>query len=198
MSNKVVLVSEMAMNGTREIATLLYYSPAMLRNLRTTLQKSGVSNANRKGLELGLTKMAELYQEARIELKNKRRTGGGVFTVDVAKFAEAAKTPDTFLAQRVDFKVIGADAQAITMVRAPLDVSGFPAMRGLGEIPGKRVAVIGVGGGSDGIQAAQLAELVKKQGKSVPIVISVRTVKPGSPGPGGKFADTRTIEKHGG
>jgi hypothetical protein len=68
----------------------------------------------------------------------------------------------------------------------------------LADIPGQRIAVIGIGGGSDGIQAALLANLLEVSGKTCPCVISVRTAKTGSQGSAGKIGEQRTVENHGG
>lgn len=62
------------------------------------------------------------------------------------------------------------------------------------SIPGDRVAFIGIGGGSDSIQAALLAIISGKKA----CAISLRTQKPTSQNGVGKTDESRRVENHGG
>lgn len=62
------------------------------------------------------------------------------------------------------------------------------------DIPGKRMAFIGIGGGSDCIQAAVMALLSDKES----CVISIRTQKPMSQDGKGNHDPQRTVSGHGG
>ena len=182
---QVVLLKEMNINGFEDgYASLLYYSPAALANLISLhlLQKdSNPDNHFQLGLEKGLITLAEIYQHARIMLKG--REGSGVFTVMVSAIAEAAKTPGLLDESRIELKPIEEDAEALILSRNPIDSSVFSQLNSLTEIVGQRVGVVGIGGGSDGVQAAQLGLLLHQSGgKDVPFVISVRTVKTESQG----------------
>lgn len=58
-----------------------------------------------------------------------------------------------------------------------LDPARLKLMNSLAELPGSNYAVVGIGGGSDCLQAAQLGALLEKAGKQVSAVISVRTAQ---------------------
>jgi hypothetical protein len=79
-----------------------------------------------------------------------------------------------------------------------LDANSFARLQSLTDIPGKRIAVIGIGGGSDGVQAAMLAGLLEGAGKKCPCVVSVRKKNTTSQGAGGSIGEARTVQNHGG
>lgn len=89
---------------------------------------------------------------------------------------------------------VGNDVEAILEDRPVIHAAPFPKMNTLADLPGKRIGLIGIGGGSDVVQAAQLGQLIKRQGKEVPFVISIRSAKPTSQGVTNTIAASRTVE----
>ncbi|MFH0873747.1 MAG: DUF1152 domain-containing protein [Candidatus Komeilibacteria bacterium] len=197
-NTRAILENDLNMRGTNDgIATLIYYAPAFLANLQKKFSESGDPNSSKKALALGLGTFARVFQEAHIA--NKGRVGNGVYTVMASPLAKvAAENPAKLLTQDINLKTIGNDAE-IELTDVPVvDKDKFQKIESLTEIPGKKIVVVGIGGGSDCVQAALLAELLKKSEKECPCVISVRTEKTGSQGAGGKVGEKRTVENHGG
>lgn len=180
-----ILITELNISGNGERpATLIYYAPALLQNALT-------ANA----YETGLFTLARLYQEARINIKD--RKGPGVYTVFALDVANAAKTPDVLRNSEITFVTEGNDAKVkIEAARDRLDASRFEAFEGVRSNEG--IAVIGIGGGSDVIQAAQLGEVLKAQGQKVDTVISIRTQKTTSQGLTNQVGEDRLVANHGG
>ena len=196
-NERVILEKELNITGVDDgYATLLYYAPATLANLITALEKAGDPQPFAGALRMGLRAFARTFQLARIALKG--RSGNGVFIVNISKLAEAAKMPQEFETAAIDLQTVGRDVDALVTQPTVIDVSKFPRLGALAEIPGQKVIPIGIGGGSDVIQAAVLGDLLEKAGKTVPAIISVRTVKIGSQGVVGEIGGQRTIQGHGG
>jgi len=196
-NEKAILEKELNLSGVNDgHATLLYYAPAALANLIKALEDAKEADAFKKGLQIGLKVFARTFQLARIALKG--RQGNGVFTVDISKLAELAKIPQEFEKVAIDLERVGDDAKVIVSQPSVINVAHFPRVEALSEIPGQKVIPIGIGGGSDVIQAAVLGQLLQNAGKTIPAVISVRTVKIGSQGAVGELGSQRTVENHGG
>jgi hypothetical protein len=81
-----ILIKELNISGIEnEPATFLYYSPALLSNLRSKVKPTGDQNAKILAIKTGLTTMARIYQKARGILKP---SGGDfVFTLDLRPLA---------------------------------------------------------------------------------------------------------------
>lgn len=190
---QAILTHELNLSGIEDgTAILLYYSPATLANAKAALKNAGDPLASRHGLEIGLMTFARLFQEGRIEAKG--RQGNGVFTVFLGKIAEAAKDPLGLSNKTIVLNPFGEDVEALLQERLTIVSSTFSKMETLAEIPGKKVGVIGIGGGSDVLQAAQLAQLLQGQNKEIRFVISVRTEKPTSQGATNEIDVARTVE----
>lgn len=97
----------------------------------------------------------------------------------------------------IDVNQEGSTLIARTQPFVHLESSDFKKFH-LKTIAGTKVGTIGIGGGSDGIQAAMLAKMLQKRGKTVPFVISVRTSETGSAISGGVAGEHRSIVNHGG
>jgi hypothetical protein len=196
-NTKAILVKEMNINGTGDgYGTLLYYSPALLSNILAYSKANPTILSEHAGIQLGLTTLAQLYQEARVTIKG--RNGDGVFTLLISKIAEAGKTPEQLVQKKIEIDLVAKDGEAKLVDRQVIDSAKFTPLNSLSEIPGHRVAVIGIGGGSDGIQAAQLGLLLKNAGKELVYVASVRTEKTASQGVSGRDGEDRTVSQHGG
>ncbi len=188
---QAILKQELNKNGVDDgFATLIYYSPPILAN---TI-KSHKGNRS-EALNLGLTTLARIYQEARIAIKN--RQGSGVYTLMAKNLGDlAAKDPTKLQNAKLGINQIGKDAELTIGEHSMVDVDKFAKLGNLSEIPGEKVAVIGMGGGSDGCQAAILGKLLEKNGKIIPAVISVRESKPTSQGKSGEITKPRTVENY--
>jgi hypothetical protein len=197
-NTRAILENGLNMRGTDDgIATLIYYAPAFLANLQKKFGESGQPDSSKKALSLGLTTFARVFQEAKIA--NKGKDGGGVYTVMASSLAKvAAENPDKLSQQEIRLKTVGGDAEVELIDVPTIDNEKFPKIVNLAEISGKKVVVVGIGGGSDCVQAALLAELLKKSEKDCPCVISIRTEKTGSQSATGKVGEKRSVENHGG
>ena len=187
LNTRRILTSELNRNGVDDGQAILpYYSPALFSNIQNGLKaEEGASpETTRKGLAIGMETLGRAFQAARISIKD--RPGNGVFTLFMGgksepgqplKLAEAATKPGQLAANDMQLKTVGDDAEVELVPPFQLDPSRLKVMTSLSELPGKRYAVVGIGGGSDCLQAAQLGELLEKAGKRCSAVISVRTAQ---------------------
>ncbi len=197
-NTRAILENDLNMRGTDDgIATLIYYAPAFLANLQKKFSESGEPDSFKKALTLGLTTFAKVFQEAKIA--NKGKEENGVYTIMASSLAKVAtENPDKLSQQEIRLKTVGSDAE-VELVDVPtIDKEKFSKIGSLAEISGQKIVVVGIGGGSDCVQAAILAELLKKSEKDCPCVISIRTEKTGSQSTTGEVGEKRSVENHGG
>ncbi len=195
---QAILDKDLNTNGTSDgLAPLVYYAPALLGNLQKKLNGAGGGAQFDQAMEIGLTSLARIFQEARIA--NKAKEGNGVFTVMASDVAQAAaRDPEQLLHKEFFLTQIGNDA-AIQLNDAPrVHNESFSPLADLSQLPGNRLAVIGIGGGSDCVQATAVAKLLEQAGKDSACVISIRTGKTQSQGATGRTGETRTVTNHGG
>ncbi len=197
-NTKAIIEKELNKTGVDDgHATLLYYSPAMLNNLRAAYEKTGDTEAFRNSLQDGLTTMARVFQEARIAVKG--REGNGVYTVMVDNLArQATEDPQSLSTKEIKLSPVGEDAVASLEDQPEVDINKFPRIESLTQIPGKKVATIGMGGGSDAIQAAMVGKLLAGADKTPACVISIRKGKTSSQSATGAIGEERTVQDHGG
>ncbi|MCB9027387.1 MAG: DUF1152 domain-containing protein [Bdellovibrionaceae bacterium] len=199
---KFILNKVMNISGMEDLnSILLYYSPALLKNITDAYIKDQKFRSDlisyKAGLDKGLSIMAELYQLGQSHIKNVK--GSGVFTLQISDIAEAAKTPQVIDEMSIRLQSVGKDAKAVLANPLNIDPQQFTQISGLKErFSGQRIGIIGIGGGSDGVQAAQLALLLKEVGKNVPFVISIRSSKTSSQGKDNLVGENRNITDHGG
>jgi hypothetical protein len=178
-NTRAILEDDLNTRGTTDkMATLIYYAPALLVNLQKKFTETGEPDAFKKALTLGLTTFARVFQESRIINKGKEEKG--VYTIMASSLAKlASENPNKLSEQEIKLKTIGDDAE-IELTNIPtIDKDKFTKIENLSEIPGKRIIPIGIGGGSDCVQASLLADLLKNSDKDCPCVISIRTEKTG-------------------
>ncbi len=174
---RAILVSELNVDGTDDgWGTLPYYAPALISNALGSL--SNTPGGSVVALRTVFLSLARVFQEARIQLKN-RQSGGGIYTVNVeslAKFAlsdEYKNNPDTLLNLHYELFQNGSDANQSGVklsAYSSIDSSLFVQINNLVDLPGNSFAVVGIGGGSDGVQAAQLALILRSAGKNVKFI----------------------------
>jgi hypothetical protein len=150
-------------------ATLAYYSPAFVRTVTA-----------RAGGEFALRYLAHVLQEAHISDIEARKTGlPGISTVLLDDLIHAIKRNE------IDLKTtaIRFETQEGALVAVPRK----PSIETLEHLPefnqgemlrGKRIILVGEGGGSDGIQAAIMGKvLAAKYGCEIAGVVSARNAK---------------------
>ncbi len=173
-------------------ALLAYYSPAFLRNINLASNPNNFSEA----ITVGLTTLANTIQIARRHIVDRKENG--VCTLFIHDIATAAKNGSDGLKDvRVGVRKKGKDLEAVIEPSPEIDVGKFPH-QALEAIPGKKVAIIGMGGGSDVVQAGILGKLLEQQGgKESPIVVSIRSKYTRSQDTQGVMNVLRTIENPG-
>jgi hypothetical protein len=181
------LLKELNKKGTDDgWAILIYYAPALLLNLKESMQLALDGYEEYFCLDV----LAHLYQHARINIS--KRTGNGVFTVMASDIAKAATENPSSL-KCMDFRLVAVgdnDAKAELIPVSGFAESNFPRLDSLSQVTnGQRIAFVGIGGGSDCIQAAILAKLMEREAQiEVAAVISVRAMKSQS--------QNRTVENY--
>ena len=192
-NERAILTRELNRSGVDDgWATLLDYAPAALANTQKAMQTRGAKEPLRSAAEVCLPAFARAFQTARTEIH--ARPGHGVFTLDISVLArQAAVDPHQLVHSAFELERVGADARLRLGKPVVVDASQFPVQR-LRDLPGRQVVLVGMGGGSDGVQAAALGLLLQGAGKVVPAVISVREEKVTSQGSGGHLAQKRTVE----
>lgn len=202
---QALLISELNVDGIEDgLGILPYYAPALINNALSKL--ANVKDGSRLALSTTMTAMARVFQLARVgELKG--RSGNGVLTINLESLAaytltEAyAQDPESLLNQEYElFQQNGDENSFGVKLEAHKSIArvSFKALDSFASLPGKTVAVLGIGGGSDGIQAAQMALMLKAAGKEVKFVGSVRTEKTASQSANGHIGEARTVQNHGG
>ncbi|PWU19506.1 MAG: hypothetical protein C5B49_05660 [Bdellovibrio sp.] len=188
-NTRAILTKEMNITGVNDgTATLIYYAPAMVANVAAAINRAGGRGLSRDSLGIGFTTLARIYMKARIAQTGRQRAG--VFTVFAKSVSELAGTDPQALAQK-EFDLIRVGDGARVELSNPTQISLANLRRSNRDVGGGRLGFIGIGGGSDGVQAALLAKIFEESGKSVPFVISVRTAKT-------MQGEDRTILNHGG
>lgn len=187
-AERAILVECMGRDGLSNLGYLLYYSPALLANL--------ISVAGKDKLPLGLSTMARLYHKLMVACRG--RESRGVVKLMVDTVAKLAKDNWQELSES-DFALgpVGGDYQAEIVPLVPINIDGFQKVS-FEQLAGKKVGFVGIGGGSDCLQAALMASVFQQSGCEVSFVASVRTHKTQSQGPSGKIGENRSVDGHGG
>ena len=159
-----ILHAELTRTGYHDRATLPYYGPALLK---------GLTDYN--DLPTTLTYFAHVLQEALIADKDARKAGEtGVITADLSSIAQAANQGKLDPRQdELRFHHSGEMLIAERRQIPSIQVNHLPTFD-RDKFYGKRVLYIGMGGGSDGIQAAMLSKLQQDTGATPVAIVSVR------------------------
>ncbi|MBI4236908.1 MAG: hypothetical protein HY696_00645 [Deltaproteobacteria bacterium] len=197
-NTRAILESEMQRTGLNDgHAILPYYGPALLRNLRTALGKLQDPDPLHAAARIGLTTLARVYIQGRVNLK--RRPGNGVYTINLNALAQiAGASPHDLEKSVITLRPVGTDAAAEAGARPVIHETHLEPLPSLAALPGQRIAVVAIGGGSDGVQAGIVGTLLRHAGKNVAGVLSVRTEIVRSQGRGGTMGERRRISNHGG
>ena len=197
-------LNETGLNNTSAI--LIYYAPAFIDNMKKSylgkLPLDADKCAQRKALyhayKTAFMTMAQIYTGARISVKKQNATG--VITVDINDLAKTAlQNSSVFSEQLVDVNInlLKSFGHAQLKETPYLDTARFKRNKSLHEVlPEGKTAYIGIGGGSDCIQAGQIAFLNPQEAACI---ISIRSEKTQSQGKQTKVIGVnREISNHGG
>lgn len=163
---KAILTSELNKDGVNDRATLPYYGPALLKSLMDT-EDMGAS----------LSYFAHLLQEAHIADKAARAGGEtGVVTAEFGDLTRAFNQGDLDIKQGgVRFNQHRTMLVPEILERKLENLNNLPDFEDGETLRGKRVLLVGMGGGSDGIQAAMLSKIfAQKYGSETAGIVSVR------------------------
>lgn len=194
-ATQVILIKALHANGVtdRRWSIRLYYGPAVAANLEAQLKDQGDQHAFRTATRLAMQAYARIYQLAYIDLR--KRPEGGAYTVYVEDLAKFAKGPIRI--DHVDFDLVPVHERMSNLRITPhplIDAAQFPQITDLANaIPETVVVPIGMGGGSDALQAAQWGLRLRAAGKTIPAVISIRTSITGSPSNAGEVGERRIV-----
>lgn len=162
---QAILAQELSNDGIHQRATLPCYGPALLKGLE-----------KHHSLGTALTYFAHVLQEAHIADKAARKAGEtGVVTADLSTIAQAANqgTLDPHQAE-LRFHHSGEMLVSTYQDTPELAIDSLPAFDSE-KLRGKRIIYLGMGGGSDGIQAAMLSKLHQQHHAVQPTaIVSVR------------------------
>ncbi len=163
---KAILTTELNRDGINDRATLPYYAPAMLKALS---ENWDVTTA--------CTYFAHALQEAHIADREARLAGQtGMVTAELGDLTRAFNQ-GTLEPAHANIRFAAKGEMLIPSVVQP-DLANFeasPLFEGE-SLRGKRLLLVGMGGGSDGMQAAMLGKLLEqKYGAVTSGIVSVRT-----------------------
>lgn len=173
-NTKEILIKELNETGTwDQFWSLLYYSPALLGNVQQSLWKKEVSKE--ESLSLGLTTVARIFQEARVN--QGWREWWGVFTVMLKEIAAiGASNPESLRELNFEFKQVWDDTEVWGVENTVIDLWSFEWKRSITsiekEIPGKRVALGWISKWLH--EVAQIAQLLESNNKEVPFIFSIK------------------------
>ncbi len=197
---KEILISELNVDATDDGWGILpYYGPAFIVNAVGSLSKTPFGS--KEAFRTVFLSLARVFQEGRILLKGRERSD--VLTINIEALAKYTLTdeykadPNSLLNQEYELFRHGEDDNQYGVKLAPLsviDTTKLKQMKNLKAYQGKRVLVVGIGGGSDAVQAALFAQMLEVEGAQVRGVVSVRTTKMGSQGVTGQLGGQREFK----
>ena len=162
---QAILAQELSNDGIHQRATLPYYGPALLKGLE-----------KHHSLDTALTYFAHVLQEAHIADKAARKADEtGVVTADLSTIAQAANQ-DTLDPHHAELRFHHSGETLVPEYQGTpeLAIDSLPAFDSE-KLRGKRIIYLGMGGGSDGIQAAMLSKLHQQHHAVQPTaIVSVR------------------------
>ncbi len=163
---KTILTTELNKTGIDDRATLPYYGPALLKALSEQHQ-----------METALTYFAHILQEAHIADIDARRNGKtGVVTAELGDLTRALNQGTLKLEDAIIRFNRHGNMFVPEIQKQSLDnLNSLPMFEGYTGLHDKRVLFVGMGGGSDGLQAAMLSKIFEeKYGSKTSAIVSVR------------------------
>lgn len=167
---QAILTEELNKDGVNDRATLPYYGPAMLKAL-----------SDKFDMPTTLTYFAHILQEAMITDKKARNDGEtGMVTAELGEIARAVNTDELDPQHAIVRFTKNGELLIPALSTSPglESLEGLPSFEDGESLRGKKVIVVGMGGGSDGIQAAMLGKVLdNKYGSETSAVVSVRNAE---------------------
>jgi hypothetical protein len=182
---RAILTGELSLTGRDSLAIEPHYGPALLANAAKADPAAGQAKA--------LTAMAEALFHARLRYRGTDRRG--VAIANLADLAAAFAKDGPAAADRATLDFAETDDGLRLVLRSRAGAAAAAPLGVAGLLPGERAAFVGIGGGSDCLQAACLA---LESGADTACVISVRTAVTASEGASGKTGEERAVQGHGG
>ena len=124
-----------------------------------------------QGFDTACRTLARIFIGAQIELENEKH--GGLVVIDAANInAVVSVYPSALSHENIGIRRRN-DGDMTAYIQRAERITGIPK-GDISGIPGKRVAIVGMGGGSDIVQATQMARLLQQDGRECAGLVSVR------------------------
>lgn len=170
---------------------LLNYAPETMINAITYFKNNNSENPIIDGLNAILPTFARVYSQTRANLARKNNASNvtNVMINEITK--KAGENPNELAKINIELQSRGNDFE--TRISPIHQINNNKSTEFPITVVGKTV-VIGMGGGSDCIQAAILAKIMQQKGIQCSDVISIRTNKTASQDSKGNMGEERTIQ----
>ena len=169
---------------------------ALFSRIHSYYENAEDPEAFSKSTELALTTTARIFQEVRIAIKKK--AGHGHYPVNINDLLDkAAENPDALATHSIKLSSEGDGTTAILKEKPEIDLGRFEKIESLAQISGEKIVLVGIGGGSDAVQAAMLGKLLARSGKKIEYIASIRTARTGSQTTTGEMGQQRKITNPG-
>lgn len=163
----------------------------VMTNVITYFKSNNSENPIVDGLNIVLPTFARIYSLTRANLAKKSNMPN-VTTVIMSDIAKKVKdNPRELTVSNIELQSIGNNFKATI---SPVNQINMVKSNDFPVIGAGKTAVIGMGGGSDCIQASILAKILQQKGIQCSDVISIRTNKTTSQDTKGKMGEERTVQ----
>lgn len=189
---RAILEKELTATGIdADNGILLYYAPATMKNAIKYFKNNNSENPIVDGLNIVLPTFARIYSQTRANIAKGNNTPN-VTTVMISEIAEkAGKNPNELVKSNLELQSVGDDFEASVVPVNQINNAQSTETSPVTAVD--NTVVIGMGGGSDCIQAAILAKILRQKGVKCNNVISIRTNKTSSQDSKGNMGQERTV-----
>lgn len=182
---KNMLYKELKRDGITESGILPYYLPAVLANAVNYFKEVGAENPIKSAFDAVLPIIANIYGLVRTKMV-KDENDAMCVTAFLGELAQKALNPQELKNYIFELEKVNCDYIVKCVEREKIEVEKADAI----SISGNNVLVVGMGGGSDCIQACMLGKFLLPNCKNV---ISIRTQRTESQDIHGKMNLVRLI-----
>lgn len=201
---RAILTNELNCLGTSsDAAVLIYYAPALIQNMKRAVAQESPENITdgytkkQEAYKRAFFMLAEIYQATRVAVHTRKNLPSVVVVTDIHDLAQTVATqPQKALSQTIK-AVIGENAFGQAMFKETMEINLNTSKNFISDcLPHGRSAFIGIGGGSDCVQAMQLSRMAHEKPACI---ISVRADKTQSQSAKSNLVgQDRTPIRHGG
>lgn len=190
---RAILQQELTATGIGDDnAILLYYAPATMANAWQYFREHNSEKPLEDALNIILPTFARIYSQTRANIA-KQKTAPDVTTVMISKIAtKSGENPNELQKSNLVLQKIGEDYEVSS---TPISQITTENKESLSEISFGKTVTIGMGGGSDCVQAAILAKMLQQNGTPCNSVISIRTNRTSSQDINGNMGQERTVKE---